>query len=126
MTMPNVLSNALKILPSQDITYKKFTNNIVNEVGNQVPQYAEPIIAKGSLQPAGASLLWKLGLADIPDLWVCYIRANVISESDASSGDLIIDSNGRVFNIFRTDNWFQYPNQDWNKLLIQRKKNYGN
>ncbi len=125
MAFPNVLAQALSVIPRQTIRYKKFIKNIPNDVGNLVPQYAPEKITEGSLQPAGAQLLWKLGIANVPDLYVCYLRADVVSEVDATSNDIITDANGNVFNIFRTDRWFQYPCQDWNKIIVQRKKNYG-
>lgn len=126
MDFPNVLEDALTIIPTQTITYQKFLKNVINSVGNNVPQYADAQTADGSIQPAGASLLYKLGLANIPDLYVCYVRANVISLGDASSNDIIKDESGNIYNIIRTDAWFNYPAQDWNKIIIQRKKNYGN
>lgn len=126
MDFPNVLEDALTIIPTQTITYQKFLKNVINSVGNNVPQYADAQTAAGSIQPAGAALLYKLGLANVPDLYVCYIRADVLSLGDASSNDIIKDEAGNIYNIIRTDVWFNYPSQDWNKIIIQRKKNYAN
>ena len=123
--MMNVLKKALNIIPKQYVTYKKFKSVVVNSIGNQVNTYEAPITVEGSIQPTDQDTLYKLGIANTGDIHSVYLRGNAISIAQIQSNDLIIGSNGAVYNIFRADNWDIYPDQDWNLVLVKRAKNYG-
>lgn len=123
--MMNVLGAALKILPQQKIIYKKFLGKTVNELGIAVNSYGEPITALGSIQPANDDTLYKLGIADGGDYYVCYLHGNALSISSMQSNDIVVSADGTVFNIFKSDKWSMYPGQDWNRIVLQRAKNYG-
>lgn len=124
--MINVLARALRIIPKQQVTYKKFLRVSVNAIGNQVNVYADPITVEGSIQPTDQDTLYKLGIANTGDIFTVFLRGNALSIAQMQSNDLIIGSNGAVYNIFRSDIWIDYPNQDWNRILVKRAKNYGN
>lgn len=122
--MFNVLKSALRVIPNQTVKYRKFISRTPNDMGNLVNTYGPVISVSGSIQPAGANLLYNLGIANTPDMFVVYLRANVLSVAEIKSNDQIIDSQGNEYNVVRADIWFGYPDQDWNKLLVQRVKNY--
>lgn len=122
--MFNVLKSALRVIPNQTVKYRKFISRTPNDMGNLVNTYGPVISVSGSIQPAGANLLYNLGIANTPDMFVVYLRANVLSVAEIKSNDQIIDSQGNEYNVVRADIWFGYPEQDWNKLLVQRVKNY--
>ena len=122
--MFNLLKSALKIIPKQQVSYRNFISRSPNALGNMVNTYSEYKTVEGSIQPAGVTLLYKLGIADTGDLYTVYLRADVCGIDKLKSNDQIKDSQGNVYNIIRTDVWFDYPNQDWNKLLVRRVKNY--
>lgn len=122
--MFNLLKSALKIIPKQQVSYRNFISRSPNALGNMVNTYSEYKTVEGSIQPAGVTLLYKLGIADTGDLYTVYLRADVSGIDKLKSNDQIKDSQGNVYNIIRTDVWFDYPNQDWNKLLVRRVKNY--
>lgn len=122
--MFNLLKSALKIIPKQQVSYRNFMSRSPNALGNMVNTYSEYKTVEGSIQPAGVTLLYKLGIADTGDLYTVYLRADVCGIDKLKSNDQIKDSQGNVYNIIRTDVWFDYPNQDWNKLLVRRVKNY--
>lgn len=124
--MFNVLARALKIIPKQQVTYKKFKKVTVNAIGNQVNQYEAPITVEGSIQPTDQDTLYKLGIANTGDIYTVYLRGSAVSIAQIQSNDLIIGSNGQVYNIFRSDIWYDYPDQDWNRVLVKRAKRYGN
>lgn len=124
--MMNVLARALKIIPKQQVTYKKFKKVTVNAIGNQVNQYEAPITVEGSIQPTDQDTLYKLGIANTGDIYTVYLRGSAVSIAQIQSNDLIIGSNGQVYNIFRSDIWYDYPDQDWNRVLVKRAKKYGN
>lgn len=124
--MMNVLARALKIIPKQKVTYKKFKKVTVNLIGNQVNVYEAPITVEGSIQPTDQDTLYKLGIANTGDIYTVYLRGSAVSIAQIQSNDLIIGSNGQVYNIFRSDIWFDYPDQDWNRVLVKRAKKYGN
>lgn len=122
--MINVLAAALQVIPTQKITYKKWLSNLPNNVGMLIPQYADPITVDGSIQPASDDTLYKLGIANTGDIYICYLRGNAVSIADLQSNDVIIGANGEEYNIFRSDKWSGYPGQDWNRIFIRRAKKY--
>ena len=122
----NVLASALRIIPKQQVTYKKFLRVSVNEIGNQVNVYEDPVTVEGSIQPTDQDTLYKLGVANTGDIYTVFLRGNAVSIAQIQSNDLIIGSNGAVYNIFRADIWEDYPDQDWNRVLVKRAKDYGN
>lgn len=122
--MINVLAAALQVIPTQKITYKKWLSNLPNHVGMLIPQYADPITVDGSIQPASDDTLYKLGIANTGDIYICYLRGNAVSIADLQSNDVIIGANGEEYNIFRSDKWSGYPGQDWNRIFIRRAKKY--
>lgn len=123
--MLNVLARALKIIPKQQVTYKKFKKVTVNSIGNQVNEYEQPITVEGSIQPTDQDTLYKLGIANTGDIYTVYLRGSAVSIAQIQSNDVIVGSNGQVYNIFRSDIWYDYPDQDWNRILVRRAKNYG-
>lgn len=123
--MINVLRSALRLIPKQHITYKKFVRVSSNNLGNQINVYEDPITVIGSIQPADNDTLYKLGIANTGDYFICYIHGNALSIAQLQSNDVIIGSDGQVYNIFQSEMWYNYPDQDWNKIIIRRAKNYG-
>ena len=123
--MINVLATALKLIPKQEIKYKKFLRVAPNKIGNMVNVYSEAVTVNGSIQPASADTLYKLGIANTGDIYVCFLHGDAVSVAEMQSNDLIINSAGEVFNIFKSDRWYDYPDQDWNRVFLRRAKNYG-
>lgn len=124
--MFNVLARALNRIPKQKVTYRKFKAVTVNEIGSQVNTYEADVTVDGSIQPTDQDTLYKLGIANTGDIYTVYLRGSAVSIAQIQSNDLIIGANGQVYNIFRSDIWFDYPHQDWNRVLVRRAKNYGN
>lgn len=124
--MINVLNSALRLIPKQKITYKKFLEVRSNAIGNMVNTYDAPVDVMGSIQPADNDTLYKLGVANTGDFFICWLPANVLSIAQLQSNDIIIDGTGQVYNIFNSEMWATYPDQDWNKIVIRRAKKYGN
>lgn len=122
--MINVLAAALQVIPTQKITYKKWLRNQPNHIGMLMPQYADPVTVDGSIQPASDDTLYKLGIANTGDIYICYLRGNAVSIADLQSNDVIIGANGEEYNIFRSDKWSGYTGQDWNRIFIRRAKKY--
>lgn len=124
--MINVLKAALRAIPTQRITYKKFKGVAPNRIGLMVNVYENPVTVNGSIQPASADTLYKLGIANTGDIYVCVLEGDAVSVAEMQSNDLIINNSGEVFNIFKSDRWYDYPDQNWNRVLVRRAKNYGN
>lgn len=123
--MINVLGTALRVIPKQKITYKKFKKVTANSIGMMVNEYESPVVTSGSIQPASADTLYKLGIANTGDIFVCFLHGDAVSVAEMQSNDLIINTAGEVFNIFKSDRWYNYPNQDWNRVFLRRAKEYG-
>lgn len=122
--MINVLAAALRIIPTQTITYKKWLGHQPNDIGIVVNTYDEPISVPGNIQPAGANTYYKLGIANNNDIFICALRGDALSLAELNSNDIIIGADGMIYNIFKSNRWSQYPQQDWNHILLQRAKNY--
>ena len=63
--------------------------------------------------------------ANTGDIYTCFLHGDAVSIAEMQSNDLIINSAGEVFNVFRSDRWYDYPGQDWNRVFIRRAKKYG-
>lgn len=122
--MFNVLKSALNIIPKQTIYYRKFISRQPNEIGNMVNTYGNKIAVIGSIQHAERSLLYKMGIANTEDVYVCYIHVNALGVAEIASNDQIIDKKGEIYNVIDSDVWYDYPVQDWNKVLVRRAKHY--
>lgn len=122
--MINVLSAALSVIPKQNITYKKFLGVKPGPIGLLVNTYADPVVCVGSIQPASADTLYKLGIANTGDIFTCTLHGNTLSIAELQSNDIIIGADGEVYNIFKSDKWSMYPGQDWNRIFIRRAKKY--
>lgn len=122
--MFNLLKSALKIIPKQTVYYRKFIRRTPNALGNMVNTYSTKKATIGSIQPAGRDMIYKLGIADTGDLYTVYLHGDIAGTGKLQSNDQILDSKGNIYNIIRTDEWFDYPHQDWNKLLVRRVKKY--
>ncbi len=123
--MINVLDAALSVLPKQRITYKKFKGRLPSIIGIMVNVYDEAVTVIGSIQPADAETLYKMGIANTGDIWFLWVKGNVLSTSELNSNDIIVDEEGNIYNIFRSDKWSSYPGQDWNRIFVRRAKEYG-
>lgn len=122
--MMNVLSAALSIIPKQQITYKKWLGLKPNNIGLLVNTYSDPVTVYGSIQPASADTYYKLGIANTADIYICALHANTVSVAEMQSDDIIIGADSKVYNIFKSDRWSDYPYQDWNHILLRRAKIY--
>lgn len=123
--MMNVLQRALNIIPKQTITYRKFLRQVPSAIGLLRNEYAPDVKVAGSIQPVDADTMYKLGIANTGDVFICYLHGDVLSVSQMKSNDIIIGIDGQVYNVFRSDKWSNYPDQDWNMVFIRRAKNYG-
>lgn len=123
--MINVLRSALKLIPKQVIMYKRFIRVMPNEVGNLINVYSEPINVIGSIQPADNSTVYNLGVANTGDYFICYLHGNALSIAHLQSNDVIIGADGTEYNIFNSEMWSEYPDQDWNRIILRRAKRYG-
>ena len=124
--MFNVLKSALNIIPKQVIYYRKFMGRKPNNIGNMVNTYGPKIPVIGSIQHAERSLLYKMGIANTEDVFEAWIHTNALGVAELSSADQIISSHGNIYNIIDADVWYEYPEQDWNKILVRRAKKYEN
>ena len=60
--MPNLLEEALKIIPAAEFQWLKFAGNADNEMGRTVPAYAAPVTVAGSVQEVPSAMYDQLGL----------------------------------------------------------------
>lgn len=123
--MINVLKAALRVIPKQAITYRKFLGQVPSPIGLLRNTYAPDVTVMGSIQPIDADTMYKLGIANTGDVFSCWLHGDVVSVAEIQSNDLIIGNDGTIYNVFRSEKWSGYPYQDWNMIFIRRAKNYG-
>ena len=122
--MLNVLKSALNIIPKQTIYYRKFLGRQPNSIGNMVNTYSDKIAVVGSIQHEERSLLYKMGIANTEDVYAVWLHTNAQGLSEIASNDQIIGNDGSIYNVIDADIWYNYPSQDWNKVLVRRAKKY--
>jgi hypothetical protein len=85
----NILNQALTIIAAQTITYYRALDRTLNNVGQNVTQYAPPSDIRGSFQPVPRRLYQQFGLDLQKDYWVFYTSNNLLDVQRDVSGDQI-------------------------------------
>lgn len=85
----DILNDALSVIIPQQVTYYAYSGSIINDVGQNVPEYAESVIILGSFQPIPRSLYQQLGLNFDKSYFNLYTSTNIIDVSRNVSGDQI-------------------------------------
>ena len=106
----DILNDALSIISSQSVMYYKYLSRTLNNVGQDVSIYDDPIIIYGSFQPIPRNLYQQLGLDFNKSYFNLYTSNNVIDVGRDVSGDKISfkEQNYQceaVTEWFNLDNW---------------------
>lgn len=101
----NILSQALQIIASQQVIYKKNNGRTVNQIGQYVSSYDGDQLITGSFQPVPRSLYHQYGLDFNKDYFTFYTDTNVKDILRDSSGDMI-QFNGEIFQVESANDWF--------------------
>ena len=111
----NLLNQALKIIPKQTFIYYKFKKVEINNIGNKVNSYEQPITMQGSVQAISQDMYEKLGL----DWSKKYISVHASidvrnADNDQPAPDKIVWNN-KEYLVTKQTNW--YTQDGWNKVI---------
>lgn len=113
----NLYNIARRVIPRDDIKLSKFIGNNVNDVGQLVPTYAEPIAIDGVFQPVAKDLYEQLGLDYNKHYRVLYTDVNIAEIDNNASSDRILFA-GDTYQALYKNNWFVY--NGWVGVLCVR------
>lgn len=100
----NLLNSALRVIASQSINYYQFTGRGLNDIGQNVAQYAAAQIIRGSFQPVPRNLYQNLGL-DFNNIYVnFYVSKNILDVQRDVSGDQISYC-GKRYQVLSATDW---------------------
>lgn len=85
----NLLSMALSAIQPQTIAHHAWTGRTVDDAGEYVTAYADPVDIEGSMQAVNKKLYQTLGLNLAKNYAQLYTSANVRPTSRDRSGDLM-------------------------------------
>ena len=101
----NLLNMALTVIARQTITYFRATGRTLNNVGQNITQYALPVSVVGSFQPISRQLYEQYGLDFQKDYYTFYTSNDLIDVVRDVSADQI-EFNGQRFQCESANDWF--------------------
>lgn len=101
----DLLDDALSVIDAQTITYYRMTGRTLNDIGQDVTGYADPILIAGSLQPVPRTLYEQLGLDLQKSYYNFYTSNNVNDVGRNSSGDQFV-FNAQRYQVESNNDWF--------------------
>lgn len=103
----NLLNAALRIIPKQQIIWRKFAGFEVDEQGLKINRYAEGVELTGSVQAVDRSLYEQLGLDQEKEYLTVYAPADIKGVSAQNAPD-IIEFGGVAYKVVRNYPWHFY------------------
>lgn len=110
----DLLDDALTIIDSQTVDYYRSTGRTLNDIGQDVPGYADPVQIYGSLQPVPRTLYEQYGLNLQKSYYTFYTSNNVIDVARNVSGDQFV-YNGQRYQVESNNDW--YSVDGWKGVL---------
>lgn len=102
----NLLNKALTVISSSEFQYLSFLRRNTNDIGLDVPVYASPIQARGSVQAVPRELFQQYGLEFQRNYLMFYVSAALLDIKRDVSGDHIIFKGSKFQCVSKTD-WFK-------------------
>lgn len=113
----NILNMALTLIARQTIVYYKFIERTLNEIGQDITVYADPLLIVGSFQPVAREVYDVYGLDLQKSYFVLFTSNDVLDINRDVSGDQIAFNNQR-FQVESSTNWYNLDG--WKELLCVR------
>jgi hypothetical protein len=110
----NLLGMALSVIRPQTLTHRAWTGRTIDDAGEYVTAYAEPVDIEGSMQAVNKKLYQTLGLNLAKNYAQLYTSADVNPTLRDRSGDLL-EYAGRWWLAESDMNWS--AQDGWRKLL---------
>lgn len=107
----NILASALRVISASEFQYYRFITRTLNEIGLDVAKYANPVPARGSVQPVARNLYLNLGLEWQKNYFNFYLEKGIIDVARDVSGDQFEFNCKRYQCLSKTD-WYGIDNWD--------------
>lgn len=107
MSVPgsDILNDALSVIASEAVTYYRYAGRSLNNVGQDITVYDDPITIYGSFQPIQRNLYQQLGLDLQKSYFNFYTSTDMIDVSRDVSGDQI-EFQGKRYQCESLTEWY--------------------
>lgn len=110
----NLLMEAFKLIPHEQIILRRFKEMTIRADGLQVPSYYDDELIEASVQAVPSEIYKQLNL----DFQKSYIYVHTPNELKAGNQEEVPDRlvwNNRQFDVYQNVNWFAYNN--WSSTM---------
>lgn len=115
----NLLEIALSVIPGETFVYRQFTGTTENEIGLNVPQFADPVEVTGSIQGVELDIYPELGLDFQKNYRLVYASINMKGVEEQEIPDRL-EFYGLTWSVVKTVPWIKY--NGWNGVLVVEDK----
>jgi hypothetical protein len=115
----NLLEIALGVIPGENFIYRRFLGTVENEIGLNVPQFAEPIEVTGSIQGVELDVYSQLGLDFQKNYRLVYASIDMKGIEEQEIPDRL-EFYGLTWSVVKTVPWVKY--NGWNGVLVVEDK----
>lgn len=110
----NVLSMAMLVISPQAVQYVQSTGRALNDIGQWVTTYADPVTLYGSFQPVPRKLYEMYGLNLQKSYFTFYVSKNIIDlQRNVSADQLVVGS--QKYQCESSNDW--YSIDGWDAIL---------
>lgn len=118
----NLLVTAMSVIPHEILMYEKWLGNTINEIGLDIPQYAQPVEVEASIQYHIAEKTYTAyGLDLNKNYALINLPAEVVGRSEQQTPDRLT-FHGKTWIVVKCNNWYMYDG--WVKLIVVWEKQY--
>lgn len=115
----NLLEIALGVIPGEKFIYRQFVGTVENDIGLNVPQFADPIEVTGSVQSVELDIYPELGLDFQKNYRLVYASINMKGVEEQEVPDRL-EFYGQTWSVVKTVPWINY--NGWNGVLVVEDK----
>lgn len=115
----NLLEIALGVIPGENFIYRRFLGTVENEIGLNVPQFAEPIEVTGSIQGVELDVYSQLGLDFQKNYRLVYASIDMKGIEEQEIPDRL-EFYGLTWSVVKIVPWVKY--NGWNGVLVVEDK----
>lgn len=115
----NVLNAALSAIAplgtNKTVQFYKYTGTIVDDMGRDIPQYADPVSYTGSLQPVSNRMYQQLGL-DLNKNYRIFYCSTLIEGLAQNAHPDKMEYDGRTYETVENQVW--HDTNGWTKAIL--------
>lgn len=101
----NLLNAALTVIAKQTISYYRYVERVLNDVGQNITTYAAPVPIVGSFQPVPRRMYTQMGLDMQKAYYTFYTSNNILDISRDVAGDQIVFQ-GKRYQCQSNNDWY--------------------